>query len=113
MKKGVVVRRQLNSRWKARALVPVFALVAGSLFLAGCSSTPTSAPCTLKQLTLTLEHPLTTGPTTTGPTTTLPPTHDNDVGDGRIPDSHPDADVDANQRQALCRAYRSEKHLPG
>ena len=34
--------------------------------------------------------------------TTLPPSHDNDAGRGRIPDSHPDADVDANQRPPIC-----------
>ena len=34
--------------------------------------------------------------------TTLPPSHDNDAGRGRIPDSHPDADVDANQRPLIC-----------
>jgi hypothetical protein len=43
----------------------------------------------------------------------LPPTHDNDAGRGRIPDTHPDADLDANQRAALCKIYKSEKHLPG
>lgn len=90
--------------------LPVLGLAAGSLLLAGCSSTATSAPCTLKQLTTTLEHPPTTGPPAIGSVTTLPPTHDNDVGDGRIPDTKPDADVDANQRQALCKIYRSEKH---
>lgn len=104
------MRFPLDRRWKASAVLPMVAVVVGSLFLAGCSSTTTSAPCTLKQMTLTLEHPPTTGP---GPTATLPPTHDNDVGDGRIPDTHPDADVDANQRQALCKAYKSEKHPSG
>jgi hypothetical protein len=107
-KKGVVLRRQLDRRWKARALLPVFVLAAGSLLLAGCSSTAASAPCTLKQLTLTLEQPH-----TSGPATTLPPSRDNDAGEGRIPDTHPDADVDANQRKALCQVYRSEHHLPG
>jgi hypothetical protein len=43
----------------------------------------------------------------------LPPTHDNDVGRGRIPDSHPDLDLDANQRAALCEVYKNETHLRG
>lgn len=43
----------------------------------------------------------------------LPPTRDNDAGRGRIPDTRPDADLDANQRTALCKAYDSETHLPG
>ena len=43
----------------------------------------------------------------------LPPTRDNDVGRGRIPDSHPDADLDANQRAALCEVYKNETHLRG
>lgn len=43
----------------------------------------------------------------------LPPTHDNDAGKGRIPDTHPDADVDANQRAAMCTVYKIENHLPG
>lgn len=34
--------------------------------------------------------------------TTLPPSHDNDVGDARIPDTTPDADVDANQKYFSC-----------
>jgi hypothetical protein len=41
----------------------------------------------------------------------LPPTHDNDAGKGRIPDAHPDADLDANQRAALCEVYKNEKNL--
>ena len=44
---------------------------------------------------------------------TLPASHDNDAGQGRIPDTHPDADVDANQRAALCKLFQNERHLPG
>jgi len=43
----------------------------------------------------------------------LPPSHDNDAGRGRIPDARPDADLDANQRAALCKVLKSETHLPG
>jgi hypothetical protein len=41
----------------------------------------------------------------------LPSSHDNDAGKGRIPDAHPDADLDANQRFALCEVYKNESHL--
>jgi hypothetical protein len=43
----------------------------------------------------------------------LPPSHDNDAGRGRIPDTKPDRDLDANQRTALCKVLKSEGHLPG
>jgi hypothetical protein len=43
----------------------------------------------------------------------LPPSRDNDAGRGRIPDTHPDADLDAGQRAALCEVYRNEKRLFG
>ena len=84
-------------------MLPVVLLLAASLSLAGCSHTTTSAPCTMKQLNLTLTK------STAG---TLPVSHDNDAGEGRIPDTHPDADVDANQRAALCKLFQKERHLP-
>jgi hypothetical protein len=102
-KKGVVVRRQRSGSWKARAIVPLVALVASSLFLAGCGHSATSATCTTKQLIAAAGQGY----------KNLPPSHDNDAGQGRIPDSHPDADIDANQRAALCKVYKSEKHLSG
>lgn len=43
----------------------------------------------------------------------LPPSRDNDAGRGRIPDARPDADLDANQRSALCEVYTNEKNLHG
>jgi hypothetical protein len=43
----------------------------------------------------------------------LPPSRDNDVGRGRIPDSRRDADLDANQRAALCAVYKNEVNLRG
>lgn len=98
------MRHQLDRRWKVTAVLPVVLLLVASLSLAGCSHTTTSGPCTMKQLTRTLEK------STVG---TLPASHDNDVGEGRIPDSRPDADVDANQRAALCQLFQGERHLPG
>ncbi|MHB8379209.1 MAG: hypothetical protein ACYDB2_04720 [Acidimicrobiales bacterium] len=98
------MRHQLDRRWKVTAVLPVVGLLAASLSLAGCSQISSSAPCTMKQLTLTLEK------STVG---SLPLSHDNDAGEGRIPDTHPDADVDANQRAALCQLFKGEHHLPG
>jgi len=102
-KKEVVVHRQPNRRWKVQALLPLVALVAGSLLLAGCGQSAASSSCTTKQLIEAAGSGY----------LKLPPTHDNDAGKGRIPDTRPDADIDANQRNALCAVYRSEKHLPG
>jgi len=96
LKKGVSVNFQLEARRVAGWTGPL-ALLAGSLFLPGCStgpSTSTDAPCMttdgsgLPRLTQV----------TGSPSTTLPPSHDNDAGGAHIPDVHPDADTDANQR---------------
>ena len=101
--KDVVVRTQPGRRWKATAAVPVVLLLVSSLSLAGCSHAATSATCTTQELIMAAGKAY----------TMLPPTRDNDAGEGRIPDSTPDADIDANQRAALCRVYKSEIHLPG
>jgi hypothetical protein len=87
----------------ARTVLSVLALVASSLFLASCHETPASATCTMKELIAAAGKGY----------LKLPPSHDNDAGRGRIPDTRPDADLDANQRAALCKIYRSEVHLPG
>lgn len=102
-KKDVVVRHQLDRRWKVAAASPVLLLLAASLSLAGCSHATTSATCTTQELIKAAGKAY----------TMLPPTRDNDAGEGRIPDTQPDADIDANQRAALCRVYKSEIHLPG
>jgi len=76
------------------------ALFVVSLSLAGCSvGGPTSA-CAAG--TKTLNGSL--GPSTVKgvSNTTLPLSHDNDVGDARILDTTPDADIDANQRPQSC-----------
>jgi hypothetical protein len=97
------VRRQSKGCRAARTAVSGVAIVAGSLFLAGCGRGVASPTCTMKELlTLVGKGYL-----------ELPPSHDNDVGRGRIPDSRPDADLDANQRAALCAVYRNEKNLRG
>jgi hypothetical protein len=81
----------------------VLALVASSLMFAACGRNVASPTCTLKELVAAAGKGY----------LKLPPTHDNDAGRGRIPDTKPDADLDANQRAALCKVYKSEAHLPG
>jgi len=78
-------------------------LIASSLFLAGCGKSVASSTCTMKELI---------GLAGRG-YLELPPTRDNDAGRGRIPDTRPDADLDANQREALCEVYKNEKNLIG
>jgi len=81
------------SKSRCRAVgVAVVTLFVVSLSLAGCSSGGTKVACTVPA-----RHP----PTGVS-ITTLPPSHDNDVGHGRIPDTTPDADIDANQRHTVC-----------
>jgi hypothetical protein len=102
-KKELTVRHPLDRRWKVTAALPVVALLAASLSLAGCSHSVTNATCTTQELIKAAGKAY----------TLLPPSHDNDAGKARIPDTKPDADIDANQRAALCRVYKSEIHLPG
>ena len=97
------MRHPLDRRWNIAAVVPVLLLFAASLSLAGCSHAATSATCTTQEMIKAAGKAY----------TLLPASHDNDAGKGRIPDTKPDADVDANQRAALCRVYKSEIHLPG
>ena len=86
-----------------RTILAALALVASSLFLTGCGQSVASPTCTMKQLIALAGKGY----------LKLPPTHDNDAGKGRIPDTHPDADLDANQRAALCEVYQNETHLHG
>ena len=95
--------RQPRACCAARTFLSVLALVTSSLFLAGCGRSVASPTCTMKELITLVGKGY----------FELPPTHDNDVGRGRIPDSHPDLDLDANQRAALCEVYKNETHLRG
>lgn len=97
------MRRKHRGSFVARTFLSVFVLVTSSLFLAGCGQRVASPTCTLTEL-LTL---------TGKGFSKLPPSRDNDVGRGRIPDSRPDADLDANQRAALCQVYRNQPNLRG
>jgi hypothetical protein len=103
MKQAEPVRRPSRGRNAARAVPMVLALVTSSLLFAACGRSVASPTCTLKELVTAAGKGY----------LKLPPTHDNDAGRGRIPDTSPDADLDANQRAALCNVYKSEKHLPG
>jgi|GEM_PF-1353479 len=102
-RKGEPVRRQPRGRLAARTILSVVALVTSSLFLAGCGRSVASPTCTMKELIAAAGKGY----------LKLPPSYDNDAGRGRIPDTHPDADLDANQRAALCKVLKSETHLPG
>lgn len=82
-------------------MLTMLALVTSSLFLSGCGRTVASPGCTMKQLIALAGKDY----------LRLPPTRDNDAGRGRIPDTHPDSDLDANQRSALCEVYKNETHL--
>lgn len=89
--KEVMAPYSSKSRFRATS-VAVVTLFVVSLSLASCSTGGSKVACKILALT----------PPTGLSNTTLSPTHDNDVGDGRIPDSTPDADVDANQRHKVC-----------
>jgi len=69
-------------------------LLFGSLFLTGCSESSSATVCPKGLMKVTAPG-----------LKRLPPSHDNDAGDAKIPDTHPDADVDANQRHRIlaCR----------
>jgi hypothetical protein len=96
------MRGQSRGWWAART-IPVAALVASSVLLAGCGSRVASPTCTTRQLIEAAGKGF----------FKLPPSHDNDAGKGRIPDTHPDLDIDANQRAALCKIYMSRTHSRG
>jgi len=93
------VHFQMNRRRFARTVFPV-SLLFSSVFVAGCStSSPGSAGAdgAGNKSALCVGSPARPNPPIDSPTSTLPPSHDNDVGRMRMPDAHPDADVDANQ----------------
>ena len=71
-----------------------------SMSLAGCSSGGNPSACAAGSVTAKGSSGLTAAKGVSS--TTLPPSHDNDAGEGRIPDHTPDADIDANQRHQSC-----------
>ena len=100
-KRNEGARGHHSASYAARSILSVIALVTSSLLLSGCGQSVTSPGCTIKQLISLAGQGY----------FKLPPTRDNDAGRGRIPDTHPDADLDANQRSALCAIYKNETHL--
>ncbi len=85
---------------RCRAVSIAAALLIVSLSLVGCSAGGTTSACAAGTGTLNGSLGLTIAKGVSN--TTLPPSHDNDVGDARIPDKSPDADIDANQRPHSC-----------
>jgi hypothetical protein len=105
---GCEVRFTLRTRW-SKTCLSMLALAASSFLLAGCFPAATQSACgpgvgTHRPGASSGATALT--PAGASPPTSLPPSHDNDAGRGRIPDVHPDADVDANQRPVACPALR-------
>jgi hypothetical protein len=82
------------------AIVTAIVFAGFSISVSACSITGTTAACTKSTGGVFVSSGLT--PSKSVSNTTLPPSHDNDAGDGRIPDHTPDADVDANQRHHIC-----------
>lgn len=72
-------------------------LLGGFVFLGGCSTGPSASAGVSDTTTSTCPPPRLTPVGPTSSTSSLPPSHDNDVGRMRLPDVHPDADVDASQ----------------
>ena len=100
-----VMAVHLNKSHFRAVSAAVATLLVVSLSLAGCSSGSNKSACAGGSGASKLN----ASPGSLGLTpakgvlsTTLPPSHDNDAGRGRIPDAHPDADIDANQRPPIC-----------
>lgn len=92
----------------ARAALPL-ALLTGALILGGCSPTPSASSSSIAgaQSSICAKGPPRLTPVTGSAESTLPPSHDNDVGRMRLPDLHPDADIDASQVPKAGRCRRS------
>ena len=100
-KNNVTIVRSHWVRFRMAAAT-VVVVIGFSLSLSACSATGTIAACTKTTGDLVKSsEPISSKDV---PSTTLPPSHDNDAGDGRIPDRTPDADVDANQRHHVCKS---------
>jgi hypothetical protein len=84
-------------------------LLGGLLVLGGCSATLSASPPTSNAATSSkcARNPPRLTPVTSSSLSTLPPSHDNDVGARRMPDAHPDADVDANQEPKAGPCHKS------
>ena len=101
---GGVRRSNLYRRIAKTALSLTF--LGGFLILGGCSATPSASSVSTKS-SICARNPPRLTPVTGSTLSTLPPSHDNDVGRMRLPDLHPDADVDANQVPKVSRCHKS------
>jgi len=86
------------------AIVTVIVIAGFSLSMSAGSTIGTTATCSKSTGALIKSSGSTLSKGSSS--TTLPPSHDNDVGDGRIPDQTPDADVDASQRPQFCKSLK-------
>jgi hypothetical protein len=97
----MAVELHVRRCWSVGARVATLLLV--SLSLSGCAAGRAAVACTTSSGSL--KGTLGQTATTEQAETTLPPSHDNDAGDGRIPDHTPDADLDYNQRHHGCSPH--------
>jgi len=104
---GGVGLSNLSNRIANTALSLTF--LGGFLILGGCSATPSSSATSnaSTKSSICARNPPRLTPVTSSTLSTLPPSHDNDAGRGRLPDSHPDADVDADQVPKAGRCRKS------
>jgi len=86
------------------AIVAAIVIAGFSLSMSAGSTNGTTATCSKSSASLMKSSASTLSKGSSS--TTLPPSRDNDVGDGRIPDQTPDADVDANQRPPICKVLK-------
>ena len=106
---AIVRRRRLRYRSVfvtavVTAVVTAIVIAGFSLSMSAGSTSGVKATCSKSTSALTTSSASTLS--NESPRTTLPPSRDNDVGDGRVPDRTPDADVDANQRAQICSALK-------
>lgn len=91
--------RTRERRYRTAATVAASFLIV-SMSLAGCSSSGIPSACAGGLHTTAGSSGLHRSKSVSS--STLPPSHDNDAGEGRIPDRTADADVDANQKPQRC-----------
>src|ERR1035438_4032709 len=84
-----------NSRMANTVLALTF--LGGFLILGGSSATPSASTNSSIRSSICARNPPRLTPVAGSALSTLPPSHDNDVGRMRLPDLHPDADIDASQ----------------
>jgi hypothetical protein len=101
---GDIGPSNLSCRIAKTALSLTF--LGGFLILGGCSATPSASSASTKS-SICARNPPRLTPVTGSTLSTLPHSHDNDVGRMRLPDLHPDADVDASQVPKAGRCQKS------